>query len=127
MAYISTEQVKEIRKELNKAFPGIKFGVKRERYAVIQITIKSSPFFPGIDYKQVNPYSIERNYTGEEAQFLRQVVDIAEKGQTHHETCDYGRQPSYYIYMYVGSLEKSHACYVVSETGTKVMAKKKQI
>lgn len=112
MAYISKEEVQEIRERLKKTFPGIKFGLRRKDYCCIELTIKSSPFFAGITYKQVNIYSIECTYACEELKFLRQAIGICCSKQTHHETADYGTQPSYYTYVYIGDWQasKPHVC-----------------
>jgi hypothetical protein len=110
MAYISKEEVQEIRERLKKTFPGIKFGLRRVRYSCIELTIKSSPFFAGTTYKLVSIYSPERVYTGEELTFLRQVNDICCSKQTQFETSDYGTQPSYYVFVYIGNTNKPHIC-----------------
>jgi len=40
MAYITTTEVREIRNALKEAFPKLKFGVKKEHYSSVKVTIK---------------------------------------------------------------------------------------
>lgn len=51
MAYISTEQVKEIRQNLKKEFPNLKFSVKRLYYSKVQVSILSGNIDFGTTYK----------------------------------------------------------------------------
>ena len=52
MAYISTEQVKEIRQNLKNEFPGLKFSVKREHYSKVYVSIISGNIDFGTNYKK---------------------------------------------------------------------------
>lgn len=40
MAYITTTEVREIRNALKEAFPKLKFGVKKQHYSSVNVTIK---------------------------------------------------------------------------------------
>ena len=40
MAYIRTEEVREIRNALKEAFPNLKFGVKKQHHSSVAVTIK---------------------------------------------------------------------------------------
>lgn len=51
MAYISTEQVKEIRQNLKKEFPNLKFSVKRLYYSKVHVSILSGNIDFGTTYK----------------------------------------------------------------------------
>jgi hypothetical protein len=108
MAYISTEQVKEIRTELKNQFPNAKFSIKREHYSGVRIAVLASNVDFGIDYKQVNEYYINEHYSGDQAALLSKVYDIASKGTTWRETCDYGSQPSHYVWITIGAFDKTY-------------------
>tara|TARA_B100000073_G_C23377152_1_gene429460 strand:- start:53 stop:538 length:486 start_codon:yes stop_codon:yes gene_type:complete len=52
MAWITTEQVKEIRVALKNRFPEIKFSVRRERGSSVHVNILKSPY----DFSYVNRF-----------------------------------------------------------------------
>lgn len=61
MAYITTELVAQIRKELKAAFPQVKFSVTREHHSSIRVAIMAAPFKieyleGGGDVKDINYY-----------------------------------------------------------------------
>jgi hypothetical protein len=58
MAYITTEQVKEIRTQLKQAFPRLKFSVKKINYSKVSVTIKSGD----IDFLGALKKENERDY-----------------------------------------------------------------
>lgn len=108
MAYISTQEVKEIRTALKAEFPNVKFSIKREHYSGVRIAILSSEIDFGMVYKNVNEFYIKENYSADESKFLSKVYEIASKGTTYYETGDYGTQPSHYVWMTIGAFEKNY-------------------
>ncbi len=65
MAYITKEEVKVIRDDLKKAFPEIKFSVRKNAYSsTVYVTIKESPYnfeLNGKEYRDVNQYHYDTN------------------------------------------------------------------
>ena len=82
MAYITTAEVKEIRNSLKEAFgPGLKFGVKKQHYSSVKVTIKKGNVdFSDImregdhGYAQINHY--HTHMYGEHAKLFDKIVDI---------------------------------------------------
>lgn len=107
MAYITTEQVANIRKSLKEAFPGVKFGVRRDHYSSVTITVKQAPFrFTENDYSQLNAYYPD-NY--ENADKLRQISDIAKSQNWFDKSdamIDYFHT-AYYINIHQGAWDKA--------------------
>jgi hypothetical protein len=88
MAYIKTEEVREIRTQLKKEFPGLKFSVTRLHYSKVKIVIKSGDvdFFSDYnvdkrdvigDYIVVNGHYIDNNFTGVSKDILKRINEIA--------------------------------------------------
>lgn len=62
MAYISAEETKEIRNNLKKAYPEIKFSVRNRHHSSVSVTILSAPYnfeLNGKDYRDVNQYHFD--------------------------------------------------------------------
>lgn len=99
MAYIKTEQVKEIRTQLKKEFPNLKFSVTRHHYSKVSIIIKSGDmdFFSNYnvkrndivgDYIIVSPYHYEKDFTDQEIlNTLKKIIEIAH-GQGWYDNSD---------------------------------------
>lgn len=108
MPYISTEHVAEIRQELKKQFPHVKFSVRRENYSTVEISIMESPYeWDG----QENGRNINHFYPDKypNAEFLKQVIAIAQrKNGVLVEDGDYGTVPKYYLSLAVGKWDKPH-------------------
>jgi len=66
MAYISNEDVKEIRNNIKKAFPikeGWKFSIRRLNHSEVNVAIMQSPKSHGFEGdEQVNQYYIDEHY-----------------------------------------------------------------
>lgn len=61
MAFITKEETKEIRDNLKKAFPEIKFSVRMRHHSTVLVTILESPYdfeLNGKEYRDVNTYHI---------------------------------------------------------------------
>ena len=85
MAYITTEQVANIRKQLKEAFPEVKFGVSRRDYLSVSVTIKAAPFrFTNEDYSQLNEYHPEFYENREKFEQILAIV----KGQDWYDRSD---------------------------------------
>lgn len=85
MAYISTEQVANIRKAVKKAFPEAKFSVRKVHYSSVHITLLKAPWrFSEEDYAQINHYH-PHFYANQDK--LAKIVDIA-KSQGWYDRSD---------------------------------------
>lgn len=96
MAYITTERIAEIRKEIKATFPGWKFSITRRHYSTVVIAIMSAPidliegeqlaqYADGrtpTKYHDVNVHWIEDNYKDNplKAQILSKIHSIANVG-----------------------------------------------
>ena len=80
MAWITTEQVKEIRNALKEKFPEIKFSVRRERGSSVHVNILKSPY----DFSYVNRFrpdchtSLNRYHLpeGEHKNLFEEILEI---------------------------------------------------
>lgn len=121
MAYISTERVSEIRKEIKKLFPEFKFSIRRDDYSGVIIDILEAPMMLTDQYYQsINPYYI-KGLPEFQQKFIQPIHDIAAAGREFYETGDYGTQPSHYVYISIGNYNNPFKM-VVKEKG-KVVCK----
>lgn len=80
MAYISTEEVREIRNELKAQFPQFKFSVRKEHHSSVHVTIKSGSVDFGDILRDgnfgtdINQYHLH-NY-GEHADLFNSIIDV---------------------------------------------------
>lgn len=76
MAYISTQEVKEIRNELKATFPQIKFSVTRENYSSVNVYIMEAPLkFTERDYEQLNPYYLDRYSNNDVLEKIKEICN----------------------------------------------------
>ena len=111
MPYISTERVKEIRNQLKKEFPAVKFSVTKHHHSGVNIDILSAPFPFEVNrgYSSVSLYDIKRYYTGEQQKFLLRVHEIADAGNgTLVNDADYGAVPNFYVNISLGAWDKPY-------------------
>jgi hypothetical protein len=110
--YKTTKQkVAEIREELKKEFPKVKFSIRKEDHRGVRIAVlKSHIDFGRISYMNINDYYPENGLeTEEQKSFIKKVVEIAKKQVTrYYETGDYGTQPDFYTWITVGEYDKPH-------------------
>lgn len=129
MSYISKEQVKEIRNNLKKAFPEIKFSVRGKDYTEVQVTILESPydFFNMINdytptngmkkiwdkkpekHHQVNQYHIDRNWIGKAKEILLKIYQLINKG--NYDNSDSQRDHfdvGFYVSINIGEWDKPY-------------------
>jgi len=120
MAYINAEDVKAIRNELKATFPKFKFGVKKQDFHKVSVTIKEGPtdfsdcFRDDDGYAQINHY--HTHMYGEHKDFFDAIHKIIKtapiKGEGYWKNkgwydnsdsmIDYF-DTAYYISMNVGS------------------------
>jgi hypothetical protein len=121
MGYISTEDVAKKRQKLKEAFPDYKFSVRREGYSGITVTIlegSTQLLEEGKNYENVNVYSIDRVYADRPKvkDVLQKIYSILDEGNGRRETADYGTQPDFYVYLYIGESDKKPYKYVPNKT-----------
>lgn len=87
MAYITTEQVATIRKNLAEKFPkkdGWKLSVTREHSQKVQVRIMEAPvLFTENEYQQINIFFTESYINGD---LLKEMLDICNRG--NHDNSD---------------------------------------
>lgn len=112
MPYITTERVKEVRNQLKKEFPKIKFSVTREHYSGIRIVVRSAPFnmlTNGKNYEQVNEFYIKENYKDNPLvrDTLLRIKEIANtgNGELVYDS-DYGSVPRFYVWINIGEFDR---------------------
>lgn len=111
MAYISTETVAAKRAALKAAFPGWTFAVSKHHHSSINVAIMAAPYnlldgrklnenaFHGLageveaaeaerakGHSGVNPYSLERSWTGQGLADLQKICAIVNEG--NHDRSD---------------------------------------
>lgn len=109
MPYITTEQVKEIRNAIKKAFPAYKFSVVRKHSTSVEIAIMEADIDFGVTHTQVNHFYIKDHYTGRQREVLQKLSDIAEgKNYTVTQDADYGAVPKFYVTIEIGQWNKPY-------------------
>ncbi len=110
MGYISTEQVKAIRTEIKKSFPEYKFSITREHSSTIRIIVLSGPI--ELEKGEFNYYHPDQTKCETTKRLCKSILNIVHKNAEikYHETGDYGTQPNYYAYIYVGYNDKPYIC-----------------
>jgi hypothetical protein len=113
MAYITAEQVKEMREMIKKEFPaskGWKWSVMREHHSAVCAALMQYPAgysFP--DYEQLNHFHLESNSRlgDKEKKVLKRVNEILHTGHwddsdimTDYFSC------SHYVHLHVGKWDK---------------------
>lgn len=91
MAFISTQKVAEIRSNLKKEFPNIKFSVVRRNYSAVDVTILKSPYdfrpdsLKDREYLSVNTYWFQ-DHGYKHQNILKRIIEIANEG--NHNNSD---------------------------------------
>lgn len=111
MAYIATNEVKEIRNNLKKKFTakdGWKFSVVREHYSSVRVAIMQSPKEYGFEgNKSVNHFYIKDTYTGKQEEALTEIYKIV--SANHWDESDIMSDYfncSFYITIQIGKWDK---------------------
>ena len=90
MAFIQTNEVQEIRKELKATFPNLRFSVKKHHNSEVTVAImKGDIDFTDVfadhsvttgvriqQHAQINHYWIDENHTPEHAEIFHKIVEI---------------------------------------------------
>lgn len=113
MPYIETQEVKEIRNNIKKAFPDFKFSIRREHHSTLVIVILEGPVDFGGSDVGVNQYWYKEHYEGnpDALEFLDKMFEIIKSvkvNKTEHIDSDYGNIPSYYMRVSVGKWDKPY-------------------
>jgi hypothetical protein len=124
MAYISAEEVREIRKELKKEFPKYKFSVRKRQHSVSVNILKSDLDFrsefrdPTEKYEGVNQYFIDKHWSKKPAKVLNKILEIiktapanAENGEAWFDESDIMTDyfhTAFYIDLQIGTWEKPY-------------------
>jgi hypothetical protein len=112
MAYITTNQVSEIRSQLKSAFPKYKFSVRKSSDSrEVTVSILSGPMEIVGDGHQVNQYWLDQHY-GNRPKLLKLLKGIkAIVGANQREVSwdpDYGSWPNYYYTIEIGRWNKPY-------------------
>lgn len=102
MAYITTEQVAEIRKEIKAAFPkSFKFSITKEHYSVVKVSLMESP----LNFDKTQYYQHPKGHKT----ILRIIKEIVNKNNFDHSDSmtDY-HHVGYYSYIYLGKWDKAY-------------------
>lgn len=91
MAFISTQKVAEIRSNLKKEFPDIKFSVVRRNYSAVDVTILKSPYdFRPDSLKNQSSLSVNTYWIDEHgykhSDILKRIIEIGNTG--NHNNSD---------------------------------------
>lgn len=62
MAYISAEEVKQIRQAVKKALPAFKVSVTRDHHSGVIVALQAGPVDFGTAYTQINTYHFTSHY-----------------------------------------------------------------
>ena len=124
MAYISAEEVREIRKELKKEFPLYKFSVRKRQHSVSVDLLKADIDFRSEfhdvtnTYESINQYFIKEHYSAKPASVLNKILEIiksapanAENGEAWFDKSDIQTDyfyTAFYIDISIGSYDKPY-------------------
>lgn len=113
MAYISTEQVKQVRENLKKAFPTFKFSVTRHHHSSIRVSLLKSPLDfskdiqeTGYNYVQLNEYYLERYSHADTLKAIFQIINYGNYDNSEPMT-DYF-DVGFYTDFNIGDFEKPY-------------------
>lgn len=106
MAYITSEQVKEIREHIKKKFPssnGWKFSIKKENHSSVRIEVLQGP----VNFQNKPGQSIR--ITQETHPYLQQIYSIANCGNYDNSDSmtDYF-DVGWYVWLSVGAWDKEY-------------------
>lgn len=121
MAYISANQVQQIRKALKTKFPEFKFGARKGSGSYsVEVTIKAGPvdFIKNYNettgqnvsegYLGINQYWYQNHFSGQAKDVIRDVLDIIKNGpdekwyDNSDAMTDYF-DTAYYIHLNIGN------------------------
>ena len=124
MAFITALEVREIRKELKKQFPGWKFSVRGQHYTSVNVDIMkgTADFFAdmvvGQHHHQVNQYYIDQSWNKANSYVLNKIKEIiktapakAKGGREWYDNSDAQIDyfdTAYYYHIAVGKWDKPY-------------------
>jgi hypothetical protein len=134
MAYISTEEVKEIRDQLKKEFPvkkGWKLSVRGENYTTVRVSFLKAPI--NLDPKNEGDYTINEyyidEYYGDQPELVKvfkktkEIINTVKQNENRNAEDIYADYADY-NYFYFISVGKWDRPFEVSETTPEVEEKK---
>ncbi len=83
MAYITSQEVAQIRKTLKARFPNLKLSVTRRNHSTVDVDILAGDLHFTKPYEQINHYYLDKY---ENAETLQIITDICMKG--NHDNSD---------------------------------------
>lgn len=112
MAYISTQEVANIRKSLKAAFPEIKFSVRKGAGSYsVNVSVMKSPYFDDGVKGQVNHYYINEHFEGKQRKVLNSVDEIIRKAGEWYDNSDAMVDyfdTAFYYHIEIGQWDKPH-------------------
>jgi hypothetical protein len=116
MAYITREEISNIRKKLKKEFPNIKFSVRGKNHSTVDVAIMESDIefsdiLKGRDYVQLNPYYADEHYP-EYKDLFSKITEIM-KSQNWYDKSDTMTDyfdTAYYMHLEIGRWDKPYVC-----------------
>lgn len=111
MAYITSEQVKEMRQQIRAKFPskdGWKFSVRKENYSCVNVDILEAPFkLTDKDHVTVNTSWLKDSYKGRTLKTLQTITKIINKGNfdKSDSMTDYFHV-GWYAFVHIGKWDK---------------------
>ena len=117
MPFITTEEVREIRNAVKKAFPEYKFSVTKEHHSSVTVTVMEGPEdFNGEFFErqaQVNQYYFKNHYSENPkfVEFMGKLIDVVNNVKPKQQESydgDYGSIPNYYQNFHVGKWNKPY-------------------
>lgn len=100
---MSSENIKEIRKALKKAFPEIKFSVRNEHYTTCAVSIMESPYFED-DMHTQHPRKLQEELYDKIDEVIRTTGGYYNNSDA---MTDYFHHAFFY-HIYVGKWDRPH-------------------
>ncbi len=108
MAYIKSEEVKEIRNELKSLFPNLKLSVTREHHSVLNVAIMEGNIAFEKEYEQVNHYNLDNKKHKLILKLINHVSNRKNFDKSDSMT-DYFHV-GYYFHLRIGKWDKGYVC-----------------
>jgi hypothetical protein len=111
MAYIDAATTKKIRVALKEKFPKVKFRVSKSGHLSLNVSVDASPYFEDGDIKDVNPYWVDKNYEGEQRDFLQGVLSTIKTAGEWYDKSDIMTDyfdTAFYYHINIGGYGRPH-------------------
>lgn len=112
MAYISTEEVKNVRNAIKKEFPSYKWSVTRHHSSTITIALMQADFEIENSYDQINHYYLDQ-YSEKIKNVFTRVKEILFKNAEYFNESDAMSDYFHCAYFYnfnIGKWDKPYIC-----------------